>query len=46
MVMIIGSMEDERNFSNMSFMKNKFCNRLITHFDIVVKMYVQSFYSL
>jgi len=43
MVMIIGNVEDERTFSNMSFMKNKFHNHLIIHLDLVVKMYAQSF---
>jgi hypothetical protein len=46
MVMIIDSVEDERTFSNLSFMKKKLHNRLTTHLDLVVRMYAQSFYSL
>ncbi len=46
MVMIIGNVEDERIFSNMSFMKNKLHNHLTTHLDLVVRMYAQGFYSL
>jgi hypothetical protein len=46
MVMIIGNIEDERIFSDMSFMKNKPRNHFITHLDLIVRMYAQSFYSL
>jgi hypothetical protein len=46
MVMIIGSMEDERTFSNMSFLENKLRNRLTTRLDFVMRMYAESFYSL
>jgi methionine salvage enolase-phosphatase E1 len=40
MVMIISNVEDERTFSNLSFMKNKLHNYLTIHLDIFVKMYV------
>jgi hypothetical protein len=43
MVMIMGNVEDERCLSNMGFMKRKIRNRLITHLDMVVKMFVQKF---
>ncbi len=46
MVMIIGNVEDEKTFSNMSFMKNKLHNHLTTHLDLVVRMDAQNFYSL
>lgn len=28
---ILGSMKDERTFSNLTFIKNKLCNRLTNH---------------
>ncbi len=37
--MVLGIEEDEWMFSNLAFIKNKFWNRLITHFDLIVKMY-------
>lgn len=46
MVMIIGSMEDERTFSNLSFMENKLPNHLTTRLDFVVRIYVESLYSV
>jgi len=46
MVMIIGSMEDERTFSNLSFMENKLPNHLTTRLDFVVRIYVESLYSM
>jgi len=46
MVMVLNSMEDERCFSNLSFMKSKLRSRLTTHLDLVVKMYAQSFYTM
>jgi hypothetical protein len=44
MVMILGSMEDKKTFSNLSFMHNNFEITLL-HLDLIVRMYVQSFYS-
>jgi len=35
-----------RRFSNMTFMKCKFMNRLTTHLDIVVKMFALNFFIL
>jgi hypothetical protein len=43
-IMVLGSFEDEKNFSTMKFMKSKFCNCLIIR--QVVKMFVQKFYKL
>jgi hypothetical protein len=45
MVMVLGSMEDERTFSNLVFMKTKLRNRLMIHLDLVVWMYAQDFYD-
>jgi len=46
MAIVLGNVEDEQNFSTLSFTKNKLRNRLITHLDLVVCMCVQFFYSL
>jgi hypothetical protein len=46
MVQILGSVEDERCFSTLAFMKLKFHNRFITHLLIVVHMFTQQFYTL
>jgi hypothetical protein len=46
MVMVLSNMEDERCFSNLSFMKSKLRSQLTTHLDLVVKMYAQSFYTM
>jgi hypothetical protein len=45
-VTLIGSVEDERTFSNLAFVKNKLRNRLTTNLDIVVKLFAQKFWSL
>jgi hypothetical protein len=39
MAMVLGSVKDERCFSNLRFMKSKLKNRLTTHLDLVVKMF-------
>ncbi len=39
MVMVLGSVEDERTFSNLTFMKSKFYNQLTTHLDLCVYMF-------
>jgi len=44
--MVLGIEEDVWMFSNLAFIKNKLWNRLTTHFDLIVKMYAQTFYSL
>jgi hypothetical protein len=46
MAMVLGSVEDERCFSNLSIIKNKLRNWLIAHLDLVVWMYAQSFYII
>jgi hypothetical protein len=35
-MMVLGSMEDERTFSNLAFIKTKLQNCLTTHLDLVV----------
>jgi hypothetical protein len=42
---ILGSMEDERTFSTLGFMKSKLRNRLGSHLDTTVKMFSQPFYN-
>jgi hypothetical protein len=43
---VLGSIEDERTFSNLAFIKNKVRNRLGGHLDTTVRMYSQGFYDL
>jgi hypothetical protein len=43
---IMGSMEDERNFSYLTFMKTRLWNRLWEHLDLVVRIFAQPFYSI
>lgn len=45
-VQITGSVEDERIFSTLTFMKTRLWNRLCEHFDLVVCMEVQPFYTV
>jgi hypothetical protein len=45
-VMVLGSVQDERTFSTLTFMKNKLRNRLTTHLELVVSMKMQNFYTL
>ncbi len=45
-VMVLGSVEDERTFSTLTFMKSKLRNQLTTHLDLVVRMYAQDFFTL
>jgi hypothetical protein len=44
MVMVLGSMEDERTFNNLAFMKSKLHKRLTTHLDLCVRMFTQFIY--
>lgn len=46
LVMIIGSIEDERTFSRLDYVKNKKRNRLDVHLDCCLRMYEQSQYDL
>ena len=45
-VQVLGSVEDERTFSNLAFIKSKLRNRLTTHLETAIGMYAQSFYSI
>jgi hypothetical protein len=44
--MVLGSIQDERTFSTLMFMKNKLRNRLTTNLAMVVGMKSQSFFIL
>jgi hypothetical protein len=46
MVMVLGSVEDERMLSNLAFVKSKLWNWLTLHLDLVVRMYAHEFYSM
>lgn len=43
---VLGSVEDERTFSTLGFMKSKLRNRLGGHLDTCVKMFSQQFFTL
>jgi len=43
---VLGSVEDERTFSTLSFMKSKLRNRLGGHVDTCVKLFSQEFFTL
>jgi hypothetical protein len=43
---VLGSMEDERTFSTLYFMKSKLINRLNEHLHMVVHIYPQTFFTL
>jgi hypothetical protein len=45
-VMVLGSVQDERTFSTVSFIKSKLRNRLTTHLPLVVGIKCQNFYNL
>jgi hypothetical protein len=45
-VQILGSVEDERTFSNLAFMKSKLHNKLTTHFNLYVRMFTHNFYNV
>jgi hypothetical protein len=45
-VTTLGSVEDERTFSTLNYMKSKVRNNLQEHLDLVVQMYGQNFYDL
>ncbi len=44
-VMVLRSVEDERAFSTMNFMKSKLYNQLTIHLNFVVWMHAQIFYK-
>jgi len=45
-VQVLGSVEDERCFSSLAFLKNKLRNSLDTHLECVVGMYSPKLFSL
>jgi hypothetical protein len=44
--MVLGSVQDERTFSTVTFLKTKVRNRLTTHLPLVVDMKTQPFFSI
>ena len=44
--LLLGSVEDERCFSNLKFLKSCHRNRLGKHLSLVVRMFGQKFFSL
>jgi hypothetical protein len=45
-VQVIGSMEDERCFSTLTFMKAKLQNRVTTHLELIIWIFSQKFFTL
>jgi hypothetical protein len=45
-VQVLGSVEDERCFSSLAFLKNKLQNALDTHLECVVGIYSQKIFTL
>ena len=45
-VQVLGSVEDERTFNTLSFIKNRLRNSLTVNLETCVAMYAQKFYSL
>jgi hypothetical protein len=45
-VMVMGSIQDERTFSMVSFMKSKLCDRLGKHLSMAVGFKSQKFFTL
>jgi hypothetical protein len=46
MVQVLGSMEDEKTFNNLAFMKSKLHNWLTTHLNLCMRMFIQNFYNV
>lgn len=45
-VQVLGSTEDDRTFSTLTFIKNRLRNRLTTHLELAVAMFAQKFYTI
>jgi hypothetical protein len=45
-IQVIGLVEDEHIFNNLSFLKSKLRNKLTTHLDLVIHMFSQHSYAL
>jgi hypothetical protein len=43
---VIGSVEDERTFNNLAFLKSRLRNRLTTNLDCIMRIYAQKFFTL
>ena len=46
LTLVLESMEDERAFSTVGFVKEKLHNKLVEHLPLCVKMFIQKFYIL
>lgn len=46
MVQVLCSIEDERTFSDLSFMMNKLWNQFTIHLDLCVRMFGQKNFTL
>ncbi len=46
MVHVLGFVEDEGCFNFVAFLKNKVRNKLNNHFQLIVSMYAQKFFTL
>jgi hypothetical protein len=46
MLQVLESIEYERTFNNLSYMKNKLQNQLIIHLDLRVRMFSHNFFIL
>jgi hypothetical protein len=46
LVIVLGSVEDERMFFTFTFVGSKLRNQLNTHLDLIVKMYMQESFTL
>jgi ABC-type antimicrobial peptide transport system permease subunit len=44
-VQVIGSVEDEKTFSTLNFMKSTLWNRSVGHLNIAICMFIQDFYT-
>jgi hypothetical protein len=45
-VQVLGSVEDERTFSTLSFIKNRLRNRLTVNLETYAAMYAQHFFTM
>ena len=45
-IMVLGSIQDERTFSTVSFMKSKLQNQLSEHLELMVNFKSQKFFTL
>jgi hypothetical protein len=43
-IQVNSSVEDERTFSRLTYMKSKLWNQLVGHLDVVIHMFIQDFF--